>query len=205
MALLSDTEMEKVREAIAEVERLTDAELVTVLARQSDDYHYIPTLWAAIIAIVSPSVIALTPFWLEVWEVVLGQLIVFVVLAVLLRVPSVMFRLIPKHVSHWRAANMARRQFLENNLHYTAGETGVLIFVSETEHYAEIIADRGISRHVGNDEWQAVIHNLTQQVKAGKTLDGFLECISSCGEILQRVAPVTAQKNELPNHLIVLD
>lgn len=87
---------------------------------------------------------------------------------------------------------MARRQFLENNLHYTAGAAGVLIFVSETEHYAEIIADRGISKHVDNTEWQEIINTLTRQVKEGQTLNGFLECITSCGAILRRVTPTTA-------------
>ena len=33
--------------AIGDIERLTDAEVVCVLAPRSDDYHYIPALWAA--------------------------------------------------------------------------------------------------------------------------------------------------------------
>ena len=205
MALLTIEEKEKLRAAIASAEKLTDAELVTVLARQSDDYHYIPTLWAAIIALFSPGLIALTPFWLELWEIILGQFFVFMLLALLLRIPQIMFRLIPKTIRQRRASNMASRQFLENNLHHTANETGVLIFISEAEHYVEIIADRGISQHVENSKWQEIIDTFTRQVQKGQTLEGFLDCIAACSEILQKVAPVTAEKNELPNHLIVLD
>ena len=205
MSLLSNTEKEKVSKAIAAAEKCTDAELVTVLVKQSDDYYYIPTLWAAVIALFSPGLIALTPFWLDLWEIILGQLFIFMLLALLLRAPQIMFHLIPKAVRQWRASNMARRQFLENNLHHTAGDSGVLIFVSEAERYVEIIADRGISAHVDELEWQSIVDALTQQVKGGRTLEGFLACIASCGDILQRVAPATTEKNELPNHLIVID
>lgn len=49
MALLTEHEQRKVAEAIARVERDTDAELVTVLAARADDYAYIrccgPACW----------------------------------------------------------------------------------------------------------------------------------------------------------------
>jgi len=205
MSLLSTEEKTKVGDAITAAEKLTDAELVTILVRQSDDYRYIPTLWAAIAALFSPGLIALTPYWLELWEIISGQIIVFILLALLLRIPSITFRLIPKTVRQWRSSNMARRQFLENNLHHTVNELGILIFVSEAEHYVEIIVDRGISQHVDNSEWQTIVYTLTQQVKQGQTLNGFLNCISSCSDILRKIAPVTHEKNELPNHLIVID
>ena len=51
MTLLSESELQQVAEAIERVERSTDAELVTVLAAQADDYHYIPLLWAGLIAL----------------------------------------------------------------------------------------------------------------------------------------------------------
>src|SRR5690606_20527045 len=51
MCLLSEEEQRQVAEAIARVERETDAELVTVLAARADDYHYIPLLWAGILAL----------------------------------------------------------------------------------------------------------------------------------------------------------
>ena len=42
------------------------------------------------------------------------------------------------------------------------------------------------------------------QVKSGRTIDGFIECIESCGELLIEHVPATEAKNELPNHLIIL-
>ncbi len=204
MTLLTQGELDQVAAAIATVEKKTDAELVTVLASQADDYHYIPTLWAAIIALVSPGLVSLTPFWLNLTEIMMVQIAVFLVLALVLRAPPVLRRIIPARVRQWRASNLARRQFLENNLHHTSGETGILIFVAETERYVEIIADRGISAHVSNEAWQDIVDGFTESVKAGHTIEGFLEAIESCGEILALHCPSTHDRDELPNQLVVL-
>lgn len=204
MSLLTEQQARQVADAISSVEEKTDAELVTVLAKQADSYHYIPTLWAALVALVTPGIAMFTPFWITVTEVMLVQLIVFLVTAMILRIPPVMRRIIPARVKQWRAANLARRQFLENNLHHTAGETGVLIFVSETERYVEIIADRGISEHVTDEQWQQIVDEFTGLVHQGKTLEGFLLAVARCGELLIEHVPARSQKNELPNHMILL-
>lgn len=205
MTLLTESQASQVAAAIAEVESQTDAELVTVLARQADDYRYIPTLWAALLALVSPGIFLLTPFWLDVSDLLLLQLATFIVFALLLRVPTVLRRIIPKSVKQWRAANMARRCFLENNLHHTTGESGLLIFVAETERYVEILADRGINKHIDATQWQAIVDEFTAKLHDKQTLTGFLGAISQCGEILTRHLPATEQKNELPNHLIIIE
>ncbi len=204
MSLFTENELKQVADAIEQVENHTDAELVTVLARQSDDYFYIPTLWAAVIALLIPLFLKLTPFWLNGDELLMLQWFNFIALALLFRVPAIMMSLVPRSVKHWRASNLAQRQFLENNLHHTKGETGVLIFIAEAEHYVEIIADRGISQHVSNDQWQSIVNELTAHIKRKDTLQGMLKCIDACGEKLKQHAPATESKNELPNHLVVL-
>ena len=205
MTLLTESEAAQVAEAILRVEKETDAELVAVLAPQADRYHYIPTLWAAMIALVSPAVVMATPFWLDVLEILALQLGVFFFLAVLLRFPPILRRIIPASVRTWRASNLARRQFLEQNLHHTSGETGLLIFVAETERYVEIIADRGISKHVDQADWQQIVDEFTTLVHKGKTLEGFLGAVNACGQLLKQHVPATHERNELPNHLILLD
>ncbi|MFQ3201628.1 MAG: putative membrane protein, partial [Zhongshania sp.] len=114
-------------------------------------------------------------------------------------------RLIPRAVRHWRASNLARRQFLEQNLHHTKGETGMLIFVSEAERYVEILVDRGISAKIPDVYWETMVNRFTARVAKNETAQGFIECIESCGEELQRHIPASGEKNELPNHLIILD
>ncbi|WP_040244993.1 MULTISPECIES: TPM domain-containing protein [Chromohalobacter] len=205
MALLSDSEQQQVRDAITHIERDTDAELVTVLAPQADDYTYIPLLWAGILSLLIPGAINYFPQWLGASELLIVQWACFAVLAIVFRLPAVTTRLIPRRVRFWRAANLARRQFLEQNLHHTQAGTGMLIFVSEAERYVEILVDRGISSRLDDETWQGIVSTFTQQVKQGQTLQGFLSCIEACGEHLREHVPATHERNELPNRLIVLE
>ena len=204
MALLSASEQHQVAQAISAVERETDAELVTVLAARADDYTYIPLLWASLLALLLPGAINYFGAWLSAQELLLVQWLSFAGLSLLLRIPPLTTRLIPRAVRHWRASNLARRQFLEHNLHHTSGGTGMLIFVSEAEHYVEILVDRGISSRLPDATWQAIVADFTQRVKRGETLQGFLGCIQACGEHLKQHLPATSERNELPNHLVIL-
>ncbi|UOP09004.1 TPM domain-containing protein [Pseudomonas palleroniana] len=205
MALLTEHEQRQVAQAIARVEKDTDAELVTVLAARADDYAYIPLLWASLIALVVPGVVHYLSGYLTMYTLLLAQWVTFIVLCLVFRLPKVTTRLIPRSVRHWRASNLARRQFLEQNLHHTLGSTGVLIFVSEAERYVEILVDEGISRHLDNSSWDGIVKAFTQQVKQGQTLAGFIACIEACGELLKVHVPLTQTRNELPNRLVVLE
>ncbi len=204
MALLTEHEQRKVAEAIARVERDTDAELVTVLAARADDYVYIPLLWASLLALVLPGIVHYLSGWLTLHSLLLVQWITFIVLCLVLRIPKITTYLVPRSVRHWRASNLARRQFLEQNLHHTAGSTGILIFVSEAERYVEILVDEGISSRLDNSHWDAIVAAFTRQVRQGQTLQGFVTCVEACGELLRVHVPVTHARNELPNRLVVL-
>ncbi|MDR9754802.1 TPM domain-containing protein [Pseudomonas sp. SZMC_28357] len=204
MALLTEHEQRQVAEAIARVEHETDAELVTVLAARADDYTYIPLLWASLLALVVPGVVHYLTGALTMHSLLLAQWLIFIVLCLVFRIPAITSHLIPRAVRHRRASNLARRQFLEQNLHHTVGSTGMLIFVCEAERYVEILVDEGISSRLDNSTWDAIVSAFTQQVKQGQTLQGFVNCIEACGELLKVHVPVTQARNELPNRLVVL-
>lgn len=205
MTMLNNEQQQQVAKAIASVESKTDAELVAVLAKQSDKYTYIPLLWASLLALLAPLVSMLSPLWLETGDIFLAQLIVFLLAAMLFSIPLISIRLIPKSVRYYRASNMARRQFLENNLHHTKNETGVLLFVSEAERYVEIVADRGINEKVDENAWQNIVDQFVSAVKNKQVLQGYLDAIDACEAILSEHFPATEAKNELPNKLVILD
>lgn len=151
-----------------------------------------------------PAALLFLPVWLTPFEGLLLQWGVLLVLAVLFRLKPVQFRVVPRRLQRMRAAGLARQAFLEQGLHRTRGGTGLLIFVSEAEHYVEILADQGIARHVDDSEWQTIVDAFIARVKAGRVAEGFQECVAACGDKLATHVPATEQKNELPNHLIVL-
>ena len=51
---------------------------------------------------------------------------------------------------------------------------------------------------------QTIIDDFTAQVKAGNAQQGFIDCIERCGQLLQEFVPASHEKNELPNHLVVI-
>ena len=61
----------------------------------------------------------------------------------------------------------AVEQFLVQNLHTTKGRTGVLIYVSFAERYAEVIADDGIYKKVPPETWERVVRELTHHLGRG--------------------------------------
>ncbi|MEK9712528.1 MAG: TPM domain-containing protein [Thalassolituus sp.] len=204
MTLLNKQQLDQLAESVRNVEKITDAELVTVLAKASDQYLYIPTLWAALIALLTPVVLSFLPFWLTGVELMMVQLSVFTLMTLIFRLPLLRYRLVPKKIKKARAEMMARRMFLEQGLHHTKSETGVLIFVSEAEHYVEVLVDRGISEKVDNQVWQSIVNDFTADVKAGAVQKGFETCIASVAEVVSDVVPATEEKNELPDRLILI-
>lgn len=204
MTLLSKSDQKAVTAAINDVERETDAELVTVLTAQSDNYSYIPLVWAGILALLVPGIANYFGSWFGADVLLLVQWGAFILLSLIFRVPSINTRLIPRQVRYWRASNLARRQFLEQNLHHTEGGTGMLIFVSEAERYVEILVDQGIADVLDNKVWEDIVADFTAKVRQGQTQQGFLDCIEACGKLLKEHVPATHERNELPNHLVIL-
>lgn len=203
--MLTSQMRRRISDAIKKAESRTDAELVTVLARESDNYLYISTLWAAFLALLLAPLLQFLPWWIEFYEAFTLQWILFILLALLFRWRPLTMLLVPKRVKYWRAANVARREFLEQELHSTEGRLGLLIFVSEAEHYVEILADRGLAEHIADETWREVVEQFIGEVKRGRTADAFLHCIERCGDLLEEAAPLTGAKNELPDHLVVLE
>ena len=61
----------------------------------------------------------------------------------------------------------AMRQFFAQGLHKTENRTGVLIFASVAERYAEIVADAGINAKVTPEVWDQAVAALIAGIKAG--------------------------------------
>jgi len=205
MAFITDDDRQRIRAAIEAAELRTRGEFVTVIARESDDYLYIPILWAALISLAIPGLaqLSLVP-WLVAHTYSI-QVVAFVLIAVLFRLPAIKHRLIPTYVQRQRAHQIALEQFFLQNLHGTEERTGVLLFVSVGEHYVEIIADKGINDRVEPGAWDAVVQGFVADVRRGRVADGFVESIERCGRLLETHFPIgVGDRNELPDHLIEL-
>jgi putative membrane protein len=205
MHFISEQDQQRISEAISSVEAKTSGEIVTVIAQSSDDYQYIPLLWAALLALAVPGLFlfAEIDWFLEYFYV--NQLAIFVVSAIIFRFPPVRLWLIPKVVRQRRAHRYAMEQFVLNNLPATKQSNGILLFVSVAEHYVEIIADKGINDLVPDDAWDRIVKDFTELVKKGAIAEGFITAIQECGKHLQQHFPDDkVGRNDLPDHLIIV-
>ncbi len=204
-ALFSVEDEQRIAQAISTAERTTSGEIVAVIAAESDSYLYAPFMWAGLIALLVPWPFIFFTWWPVQWIFLLQLLSFLALLAIMLPRP-VRLRLVPKRLKRLRAHQRAVEQFLVQNLHTTSGRTGVLIFVSVAEHYAEVLADTGIDAKVPDGTWQGIVDDLVSKIAAGRAADGFVSAITAAGEHLaQHFPPGSVDPNELPNHLIVLE
>ena len=205
MNLMTDSDKQRIVEAIRRAEARTSGELITVIAREADDYYYIPTLWAALTALALPALVTVLALQHTLLDSYGAQVTLFLLATLLFRIPALKYRVVPKAVKRQRAARLAREQFLMQNLHHTAGRTGIMLFVSVAERYVEVIADKGINDAVEAGAWEDVVARFVARVKAGRITEGFVDAVEACGEHLARHFPVQAgDRNELPDHLIEL-
>jgi len=201
--LLNEVDRERVRAAVKAAEARTSGEFVTVIAQQSSDYGSMPVLWAALVALCLPAVVLLVAPATD-FELMYGaQVACFFALALLFNLPALRFMLVPATLKRDTARQLAQKQFVQQGLHRTRGRTGVLLFVSVAERYVEIVADEGINNVVPPDTWNQIVRQFVQQVRDGKTADGFVGAIARCGDVLAEHFPVAAEDvNELPDRMI---
>ena len=203
MPFISDTDRQRIRQAIEAAEAQFDGELVTVIAAASDTYRYIPTMWAGLITLLSPWLVLFFAPLPDLFSVLSVQSAVFLLVMLLFHWRPVKMALVPRHVQQQRASRLAHEQFFRLGLHHTGNHNAVLLFVSVAERYVEIIADKGISECVNNACWSEIVGGFTDRVRAGRIADGFLYAIDACSHhMAQHYPPGNESANILPDHLI---
>lgn len=202
--LISQEDQDAIADAIAAAERTTSGEIVAVVAEASGSYLAAAFLWAGIAALAVPLPLIYWTWW-PIQTIYMVQIAVFAVLALLFTYRPLRLALTPRQTKHRLAHRRALEQFLAQNLYTTPGRTGVLIFVSVAERYAEIVADTEINRHVPVETWAGIVNDLTSKIGQGEAALGFLGAIQASGQLLAaHFPPGDRALDMLPNHLILL-
>ena len=197
-------DQQRVTEAIRTAEKKTSGEIFCVMTQASSDYRLVPVAWAAIIALFVPLPLL---FFTNIASttIYLFQLVAFLMVALVLLLPTVRFLMVPRRVLRNRASLEAQRQFAAHGLHRTEARTGVLIFVSVAERHVEVVADVGIAAKVSQEVWDRAVKALVQAIKNDRPADGFVEAIRICGEVLaEHFPPDAINRNEQPDKLVVM-
>ena len=204
MSLVSEQDSRRIAEAITHAEAGTTGEIVAVIAAESGTYLYVPFMWGALAALAVPFPLIFWTWW-PIQTIYALQIGVFAALVALLLYRPLRLAFVPRAVKVGRAHRRAMEQFIAQNLHTMENHTGVLIFISVAERYAEIIADRGINERVTRGTWDKVVGDLTTAIGEGRASDGLVAAIGEVGSHLaQHFPPGVRRDPGLANHLIVL-
>ncbi|WP_421880564.1 TPM domain-containing protein [Methylibium sp.] len=84
----------------------------------------------------------------------------------------------------------------------TEHNNGVLIYLLLADHRIEIVADRGLTRHVDAAGWQAIVDGMGAAFREQRFEDGLHAAIDAVDAVLREhfpVAPGGGNPNELPD------
>ncbi len=198
----------RIADAIRAAEARTSGEIYCVVARTSDGYFVAAALFVTAGIMVASLIAALIldRGWQQVplAHFVAAQILAVATALVVLRAfPALRLYFVPLRHRYRRAHDNALKQFLARNVHITAARTGVLIFVSLAERYAEIVADSGINARAPEESWNAIVAELVDNARENRLADGFVAAIGTVGHILAEHFPVSEHDiNELGDHVI---
>lgn len=105
----------------------------------------------------------------------------------------------------WRDASPRERavaMFGKLRIWDTEQNNGVLIYLLLAEHAIEIVADRGIDRHVSAQDWQAVVARMGTAFREKRFEDGLTQAMAEVSALLVAHFPLAqgqANPDELPN------
>jgi putative membrane protein len=221
---MTDSDHGKISAAVHAAEAQTSGEIVTIIADHSDRYLDIALWWSILVAILGLAALAIIPDfymgivnsifgkWNPVWspreyfEVALAVAVIkFCVMRLLLQwIPLRMF-LTPALIKSHRTHRRAIRYFKVGAERRTAGRTGILIYLSLTEHRAEIVADESIHAKVPNELWGEAMADMLVHIRYGRIADGMVAAVEDVGKILSEHFPRSDDDvNELPDRVIEL-
>jgi len=206
MKYLSESTFKTIADMIEGAESKSSCELLAVFAKRSDDYYYIPMLWAAIAALLLPAT-AYMLFSLPQPDIATFsfiQLLTFVLFSLFLRLERFRVMVVPKRVMLKRAAQTAQMQFAAHGLNSADAPPAILFFVSFDERYARIITNAKVQ--IEDGVWQGVIDKMVERIKADALDKGMIEAIGQISAVMSGQCPAGSKDDmsRFPDRLIVL-
>jgi putative membrane protein len=219
--LFSNADRARISAAIAAAEARTSGEIIVIVSTTPHPYRSSALAIAALAALALPlaallfgwSPAELWPDWdmltpaaherrsLEV--LVAGQALVFALVLALGWYTPLARRVTPEALRRDRVHAAALSQFRARGFEATKGRTGVMLYIDEPDHIAEVIADTGIFAKVSPDHWADTIDALIDGIRAGTPADGLVAAIGLAGAVLSEHFPAGAEnRNELPDQMI---
>ncbi|MBE0500692.1 MAG: TPM domain-containing protein [Desulfuromonadales bacterium] len=194
----------RIESAVQQAESRTSGEIVPMVIDASYDYPRAEILGAGLFSLAAAVTLSWVFFaeslWHFLWLFAVGYLPFKLMIRAL---PALKRHLIHPDEISAEVSERAVVVFLEQGLHHTRDETGILILISLFEHRVYVLADRGINAVVPTHHWDGIVQTITAGIHAGDTCNALCSAIAACGQQLETHFPVKADdRDELPNLII---
>jgi len=185
-------------QAVRDIEKNTDAEIVIVVRGRSGSYRQADYLFGSILAFLGLIFVLFSPFDFHTFWIPFDVILLFILGVFISSKGDFLRRLLTTKKFRSRAVRSgAAAMFYEAGIANTSAENGLLIYLSLLERRLEIIADRGILKALPPLKWNHSVFEL-KQIARNPDPELLVKMIRELGGVLAEHLPPTGEN---PNEL----
>jgi len=202
MSKLTDRFKQQIEDLISHIEQKSALEIVPVIIKRSSDYF----AWRFFLSLLSGIVCLFICFLTASWGIEtahwLLSLAVSITVWFLLFWSPLLRPLLPRRVYQEAVQDEAAQWFLKEEVFNTKSRTGLLIFISEFERAAFILADKGLLKVLPESRWALLGKQLADDFSQMSAGESFLKALEQIDRELSSHFPFSGEdKNELSNRV----
>lgn len=174
-------------EAVREIEQRSCAEVVVEIRSRSGSYAHAEARFAALVAFAALLLLLFSPWAFSAFWVAIDVAVVYAIGLFIAQRSDIIRRGLTRVAERdAQARTMASAVFHERGVANTAGETGVLVYLSILERRIEVLADRGVLLSVPPLPWNQLIERARG---CPGTPAALLEIVRDLGPLLGQYLP----------------
>lgn len=201
---LSKKDFDKIEAAVKQAELLTSGEIVPMLVKSSSTVGHVPIILFLLSLLLIGVCKPYLEFYFSAYWALAGLVCAVLFIKILSSFNCVLRFFTPKQDQTKQVLLRAQLELQTSNVKNTKDSTGVLIFVSLLEKQVCVLADKAVSKHFKDKDWQDVVNLILKGLKNKNMAQGFEDGILKCGNLLQKEFPIQKNDiNELENCLII--
>ncbi len=203
-SFFSEEEKKQIEAAVKEAESRTSGEIVPMVVDQSYDYPRAEIIGGGLFSLGAGIFLSWAFGGESIWIFLPIFLAGYFPFKLLIRnIPALKRNLISSEEIAEEVEEKALVSFVEQGLHHTRDETGILILISLFEKRVHVLADRGINKVVPLHTWEEVVKTVTDGIHDARTCEALVAAIRRCGDLLEESFPVKKDDtDELPNLIL---
>jgi len=204
MSYLSEASKLALTAAVESIEGQSSAEVVIAVRARSGSMLHTDLLAGCLGAGLTLSFLLFSRYSFSL-EAILFDTVLFGVLSALLcsRWPALRYRLTPRALADESVQRAARAAFFDSHIADTRERTGILVYVSQTERTAEVLADSGVRNAVDVAAWDACVRRIQHTVAEAQDGVALAQSVRELSAVLSTCLPRQADDiDELSNAVL---